>query len=292
MGQLLSNAILDAERTLAAAGVPRARADAEALAAFALGLPRLTAGADLDLPGEVLERLTELVTRRARREPLGHITGTATLAGIELEVGPGVFVPRVQTELLLAWGLEVVRQIGSPVIVDLCTGSAAVALAAAHARPDAIVHAIEVSTEALAFAEVNARRRAAAGDTLIHLHHADVADPGLLRQLAGRVDLVLSNPPYVPESKPIPAEWAEHHPRISVYAGADGLDVIRHVIACAARLLRLGGGVAIEHDDPHGELVAGILRSRSCFQHIEHHRDQDGRPRYTTARRSSESLRW
>jgi release factor glutamine methyltransferase len=110
----------------------------------------------------------------------------------------------------------------------------------------------------------------------------------LLHHLDGHVDLVLSNPPYVPVHKPIPAEWAEHHPRISVYAGADGLEVIRHVVACATRLLRPGGGVAIEHDDPHGELVAELLRARSRFHDIAHHRDQDDRPRYTTARRSPE----
>jgi release factor glutamine methyltransferase len=287
MSPLLSTVILDAERTLAAAGIVQARADAEALAAYALGLRNLASGVDCDLQSPVLARLTELVTRRARREPLCHITGRAMLAGLELEVGPGVFIPRIQTEPLLAWGLEVIRDTANPVVVDLCTGSAAIALAAAHSRPDATVHAVDVSREALAFAECNAQRRSAAGDTPIILHVGDVTDSELLRGLDGSVDLVLSNPPYVPEGKVIPAEWAEYHPRIAVYAGSDGLDVIRHVVSCATRLLRPGGGVAVEHDDPHSDLVGNLLRTRSMFQEIAHHRDQDSRPRYTTARRSA-----
>src|ERR1041385_9519871 len=121
MSPLLSTVILDAERTLAAAGIAQARADAEALAAYALGLRHLASGVYCDLQGPVLARLTELVTRRARREPLCHITGRAMLAGLQLEVGPGVFIPRIQTEPLLPTGREVMRDQANSGVAALCT---------------------------------------------------------------------------------------------------------------------------------------------------------------------------
>jgi release factor glutamine methyltransferase len=172
-------------------------------------------------------------------------------------------------------------------VVDLCAGSGALGLALANARPDATVHGVEVDQSALAWARRNADHRREAGDTPMLLHAGDVTAPGLLSTLDGQVDLVLCNPPYVPLGTEIPAEVAEHDPAGAVFAGPDGLDVIRHVITCAARLLRPGGQVGIEHDDAHGESVPALLRARRVLTDVTDHDDLAGRPRFATARRGA-----
>ena len=248
------------------------RADAELLVAHVLGVSRgrlLLA----DPPAE--ERaLDDLVTRRAAREPLQHLLGTAVLGPVEVAVGPGVFVPRPETEVLLAWAL---RQPGATV-VDLCTGTGALALALAHERPDAAVHAVEVDPAALTWAERNL-----AGSGVV-LHDADVTAPGVLDELAGAVDLVVANPPYVPEGLAVPPE-VDADPRRAVFAGADGLAVIRPVAALAHRLLRPGGAVGIEHDDSHPAAVREVLGDAG-FTEVTTLPDLTGRPRVTTGRRA------
>ena len=171
-------------------------------------------------------------------------------------------------------------------VVDLCTGSGALALALANARPDAVVHGVDVDLAALAWARRNAEYRVGAGDTPMRLHAGDVADPTLLAELEGTVDLVVCNPPYVPAGTQVPPEVAEHDPGIAVFAGPDGLETIRHVVTCAARLLRPGGALAIEHDDTQGESVPALLGARRVLTDVEDHPDLAGRPRYTTARRA------
>jgi release factor glutamine methyltransferase len=203
---------------------------------------------------------------------------------VDLEVGPGVFIPRPETELMLEWGLSTVES-ADPVVVDLCTGSGALALAAAHRLPRATVHAVERDPSALAWARRNAEARAAAGDTPITLHAGDVTAPDVLADLDGQVDLVLCNPPYVPDGTEVQPEVAEHDPRHAVFGGADGLEVIRHVVAVAARLLKPGGHVAIEHDDSHGSIVPALLSTRRVLTDVADHRDLAWRPRFATARR-------
>jgi release factor glutamine methyltransferase len=284
--QPLRLAIMDAERILAAAGVPSPRVDAELLAAHVLGVERgrlpLVPLADR----QVIDEIARLVTERAKRVPLQHLTGSAALGEITVEVGAGVFVPRPETELLLSWGLDAIADVAEPVVVDLCSGSAALALAVAHARPDAQVHAVELDAGALAWARRNARTWADAGDTPIRLHAGDVADPALLTDLDSRVDLVLCNPPYVPIGTVVPPEVGEHDPFHAVFGGRDGLDVIRHVVACAARLLRPGGALAVEHDDTHAESVPALLTTRRLLTNVTDHEDLTGRPRYVTAKRA------
>ncbi len=197
-----------------------------------------------------------------------------------MEVGPGVFVPRPETELLLSWGLEFLADRPAPVVVDLCTGTGALALAVATTRPDATVHAVEVDSTALAWARKNV------GETRIHLHAGDVTTPGLLSELDATVDLVLCNPPYVPVGTEVPPEVGEHDPFRAVFAGTDGLAVIRHVVNLAARLLRPGGAVGIEHDDTQGESVPALLATRKVLTNVEDHDDLAGRPRFATARRN------
>ncbi|GAA2778375.1 peptide chain release factor N(5)-glutamine methyltransferase [Saccharopolyspora taberi] len=284
--QSLRLAILEAERALSAAGVASPRTDAELLAAHLLGVERMKLMMVPLVDPPVVEALRELVRRRASRVPLQHLTGTASLGGVTLAVGPGVFVPRPETELLLAWGLGVLEGVQNPIVVDLCTGSGALALAVANARPDAVVHAVELDQAALPWVRRNADEQARAGDTPIRLHAGDVTDPTVLMDLDGTVDLVLCNPPYVPEGTPVPPEVRDHDPHVAVFGGRDGLDVVRQVVGCAARLLRPGGGVAIEHDDTHGGSVPALLSARRVLTDVEDHADLAGRPRFATARRA------
>ncbi|MCA1673810.1 MAG: peptide chain release factor N(5)-glutamine methyltransferase, partial [Actinobacteria bacterium] len=226
-----------------------------------------------------------VVAQRAQRVPLQHLTGTAALGGVDLAVGPGVFIPRPETELLLVWGLSLLAEVAQPLVIDLCTGSGALALALAHARPDAEVHAVEKDPVALSWARHNADARAVAGDTPITLHCADLADPGLLTALDGMADLVLCNPPYVPVGAAVPPEVARHDPFTAVFAGVDGLAVIPDVVRTGTRLLREGGGIAIEHDDSHAAAVPGLLAARRVLTDLTDHCDLTGRPRFATARR-------
>ncbi|MGQ0572943.1 MAG: peptide chain release factor N(5)-glutamine methyltransferase [Pseudonocardia sp.] len=259
---------------LATAGVVSARHDAEVLAAHVAGVDRgrLVLSPPLDTAA-----YRRLIARRAAREPLQHLLGTAVLGAVEVAVGPGVFVPRPETELLIAWGLAAVAEVREPLVVDLCTGSGAIALAVATARPDALVHAVEIDPDALVWARRNTVGRA------VVLHAADVRDPALLADLAGRVDLVLCNPPYVPDGTPVPPE-VHRDPPGAVFGGPDGLDVVRAVVAAAGRLLRPGGRVGIEHDDTHGAAVPALLRARG-FTGVAAHRDLAGRPRFATGAR-------
>ncbi|MFC4021708.1 peptide chain release factor N(5)-glutamine methyltransferase [Micromonospora sp. GCM10011542] len=282
-----SAAVARAARVLGAAGVEPARVEAELLAAHVLGVPRgRLALADGFDTGQ-LARLDALVRRRADREPLQHLTGTAGFRHLELAVGPGVFVPRPETELLAGWGVERGRG-HAPLVVDLCSGSGAIALAVAQELPDARVVAVERSPAALRWLRRNAAERATAGDRPIEVVEADVTDPDLLAELVGRVDVLLCNPPYVPDDVVVPPEVAGHDPAEAVFGGADGLAVIRPVLRRSAELLRPGGVLGVEHDDTHGAAVPGLLAADGRFTAVEEHRDLTGRPRYATASRRAD----
>jgi release factor glutamine methyltransferase len=283
--QPLRLAVLEAERVLSAAGVASPRVDAEMIAAHVLGVERTRLPMVPLVDPPVIDAIGQLVARRAKREPLQYLTGWAAIGSITVGVGPGVFVPRPETDLLLDWGLTRIRDIASPVVLDLCSGSGALALACAQARPDAAVHAVERDPVALAWARQNAEVRAQAGDQPIRLYSGDVTQPGMLSELDGMADLVLCNPPYVPAGTPVPPEVADHDPADAVFAGPDGLDVIRPVVAAAARLLKQGGFVAIEHDDSQGDAVPALLATRRVLDEVADHADLAGRPRFATARR-------
>lgn len=274
-------AIAEAARALEAAGVASPRVDAEHLAAHVVGVERSRLLLQPLVDPPVADELRRLVARRAAREPLQHILGTAVLGPVTVAVGPGVFVPRPETELLLEWGLAAVADVPAPVVVDLCTGTGALAIAVAESRPDAVVHAVEVDPEALAWA----RRNIDAHGGRVALRAADVRSNDLLVELEARVDLVLCNPPYVPDGTALPPEVTGWDPPGAVFGGPDGLEVIRAVVNAAAGLLRHGGRLAIEHDDTHGELVPALLRRRAVLADVEEHADLNGRPRFVTARR-------
>ncbi|NJC64267.1 peptide chain release factor N(5)-glutamine methyltransferase [Planosporangium flavigriseum] len=271
-------AIREAVVVLSAAGVASPRVDAEILTAHVLGMSRSKLPLAPALDPTQAARLRDLVDARARRVPLQHLTGVAGFHHIEVAVGPGVFVPRPETELLVEWGLSVFED-GEGTVVDLCSGSGAIALAVAAARPAARVYAVERDPAALEWL-----RRNAAGSG-VQVVAGEVTDPGLLADLDGAVDLVLCNPPYVPAGTPVPPEVARFDPYPAVFSGADGLDLIRGLVPRVARLLRPGGWFGVEHDDTHGEAVPGLLRADGRFGEIADHRDLAGRPRFATAQR-------
>ena len=288
--QPLRVAMLEAERALAAAGIDSPRVDAELLAAHVVGVPRGRLVMVPPVDEVALERYRALVTRRAAREPLQNLLGTAVLGPVAVAVGPGVFTPRPETELLLEWGLAAIAAATSPLVVDLCTGSGALALAVVASRPDATVYAVEADPGALVWAARNVAAHTDDGGTPVVLHAADVRLPDLLPELRTRVDLVLCNPPYVPDGTPVPPEVAAFDPPGAVFGGPDGLEIIRAVVTASAGLLREGGRLAIEHDDTHAEAVPALLRRCRVLTDVEEHHDLAGRPRFATARRAPNSV--
>lgn len=278
-------AILAATERLAAAGVPSPRVDAEELAAYLLRVGRTRLGLYPLVGQQVIDAYQDLVARRADRVPLQHLTGLAAVGDTTVQVGSGVFIPRPETEVLVEATLAAMEPMEAPVVVDLCTGSGVIALAIAAARPDATVHAVELSPSALAWARRNADLHAAAGNTPILLRGGDFRDERLLSDIDGTVDVVTANPPYVPEGTAVEPEVGEHDPAEAVFAGPDGLALIRPLIGVAAGLLRPGGFLAIEHDASHGETVPALLAARRVLADVEDHLDLAGRPRFATARR-------
>ncbi len=284
----LGDAVRAAAARLAAAGVASARVDAELLAGHATGRSRsevtraVLTGADLAAADAVA--LDELVARRADRVPLQHLTGTAAFRHVELSVGPGVFVPRPETELLAGWAVEAARaslaETGTALVVDLGTGSGAIAAAVADEVPAARVVAVELDPAAWAWAA----RNLAGGSVELLLGDATVLDV-LRPDLAGAVDVVVTNPPYIPLDawESVAPEVRDHDPALALWGGDDGLAVVRGVAACAARLLRPGGVVGIEHADAQGAAVPAVLAAAGSWSSVRDHPDLAGRPRYTTA---------
>ncbi|HEY5116025.1 MAG TPA: peptide chain release factor N(5)-glutamine methyltransferase [Nakamurella sp.] len=283
--QSLRSAILAATATLDEAGVPSPGVDAEELAAHLLGVSRTRLGMTPLVESSWLEGYRSLVARRAERVPLQHIVGSVQFGRAHLVVGPGVFVPRPETESLVVWALDVIAGVTAPLVVDLCAGSGAIALAISAARPDARVIAVERSPSALAFARRNIVQHIDSGGTRVELRGGDVTDQRLLADLDGTADLVLANPPYVPDGTPVEPEVANFDPPEAVFGGPDGLTVIKPLISVAAGLLKVGGALAIEHDDTQGETVPDLLRARRVLTDVVDHQDLAGRPRFVTATR-------
>ncbi|MGI9125926.1 MAG: peptide chain release factor N(5)-glutamine methyltransferase [Mycobacterium sp.] len=274
----LREAIAAAATTLADAGVDSARCDAELLAAHAAGTQRGRLAFLDDLDAGFLDRFGAAVAARAKRIPVQHITGTAAFGPVHLRVGPGVFIPRPETEAILEWALAQSLP-ENPVIVDLCTGSGALAIALATALPFARVTAVDDDETALGYARANAEGSGVA------LFRGDVTDPDLLPQLVGSVELVVANPPYIPLGAVLEPEVAQHDPEHALFGGADGMALIGPIARLAARLLKPGGLLAIEHDDTTSAATAETVRSTGAFGDVTARRDLTGRPRFVTARR-------
>ncbi|MCQ4080404.1 peptide chain release factor N(5)-glutamine methyltransferase [Streptomyces sp. RB6PN25] len=277
---LLLAEVAQATQRLADAGVPSPRFDAEELAAYVHGVKR---GELHNVPDADFDaRYWEAVARRENREPLQHITGRAFFRYLELQVGPGVFVPRPETESVVGWAIDAVRamDVAEPLIVDLCTGSGAIALALAQEVPRSRVHAVELDEGALYWTRKNVE-----GSRVV-LHQGDALTA--LPELNGQVDLVVSNPPYIPltEWEYVAPEARDHDPELALFSGEDGLDTIRAIERTAHRLLRPGGVVVVEHADTQGGQVPWIFNEETGWVDAADHRDLNNRPRFTSARKA------
>jgi len=318
---LLLDEIALAAARLAEAGVESPRAEAELIAAHVHGVRRTELHTVPDASFDA--RFWEGIGRRAAREPLQHITGRAYFRYLELEVGPGVFVPRPETEVMTGWAIDRLREmdVAEPVVVDLGTGSGAIALAIAQEVPRARAHAVEADPIARGWTEKNVARVASAAPYTrgrVTLHSADftgaeftgaeftgadftgadltrsdltgahfarpgVAAPGALSELVGKADLVISNPPYIPLGATVPPEVGEYDPPAALWSGADGLDAIRAVERAARRLLRPGGMVAVEHGAPQGAAVYWVFCEEAGWRDTRNHKDLARRDRFVTA---------
>jgi release factor glutamine methyltransferase len=277
---LLLDEIRRAAARLAEADVESPRADAEQLAAHVHGVRR----AELPVvPDEAFDtRFWDAVNRRVAREPLQHITGVAYFRHLELTIGPGVFTPRPETEVMTGWAIGALREMGQagPVVADLGTGSGAIALSIAVEAPHARVYAVEADPLAAPYAERNVAGHAARG-AKVSLVSGDFATA--LAGLDGTVDLVISNPPYIPLGASVPPEVGDYDPPSALWSGADGLDAIRSVRRVAARLLHPGGLVAVEHGAPQGGAVRDVFAAAGGWADITQHQDLAGRDRFVTA---------
>ncbi|MDN4611140.1 peptide chain release factor N(5)-glutamine methyltransferase [Arthrobacter burdickii] len=279
----MEEALRAAERQLREAGVPSPRVDAELLAAHLLGVSRGRLRA-LALTGAAApDGFEALVDERARRVPLQHLTGTAHFRRIDLAVGPGVFVPRPETETVAQLVIDRAAGLEAPKIVDLGTGSGAIAAAVADEVPGAAVYAVELSDLALAWAAPNLERFG------VHLKRGDLATA--LPEHNGSFDIVVSNPPYIPaDAVPNEPEVAEHDPQMALYGGgADGMELPRAAASSAARLLHPGGYFVMEHAEVQAPWVAAFLRQSGLWTTIRTHQDLNGRDRATSAVLGSDS---
>ncbi|MDR6866451.1 release factor glutamine methyltransferase [Microbacterium resistens] len=282
MPHTISDLLRDAARVLAEAGVPDPTVDAELLAGHVLGMGRGEVQAavvrgDAVADGEA-DALAALVSRRSTREPLQHITGTAPFRHLQLAVGPGVFVPRPETETVVQFAIDALLASATPepIGIDLGTGSGAIALAMATEVPHSRVYAAEVSPEAHAWA----RRNTAGADNLT-LELVNLGEA--FARLEGRADVVISNPPYVPDAAiPRDPEVRLFDPALALYGGEDGLDVVRIISRRALALLRQGGTVVLEHGELQGAQIREILEGDGWLAAATH-RDLTLRDRATTA---------
>ncbi len=260
------------------AGVPSPEHDAAELLAHLIGTDRSRLALVVDVPDDDAARYDALVARRATREPLQHLTGVAHFRHVSLAVGPGVFVPRPETELLAGWAVERALELAAPVVVDLCTGSGAIAAALADEAPHATVHAVELDGAAHAWAERNL------AGTGVDLRRGDLASA--FPDLEGAVDVVVCNPPYIPLEawESVAPEARDHDPHLALFSGADGLDAIRVLERRASDLLRPGGVLGVEHADVQGESVPAVFTGSGRWADVRDHPDLAGRPRFLTAR--------
>lgn len=302
----MRDVLVDAERRLQRAGVPSPGVDAAEIVAFVLGVQRSRLFLLDELHDDDKVRIEQLLAKRLSRVPLQHLLGTAAFRYLVLEVGPGVFIPRPETELVTEAGVRELcaSPVESRIAVDLCSGSGAIALALATECPGSEVHAVEWDDAAVEWTRRNVAAHAAdltRVTSAVTVHHADATtvaeDQGPLAHLRGRVDVVVTNPPYIPDQMvPREPEVREHEPRAALYGGHDGLDVVRGVASTAALLLRPGGLLVVEHADVQGpdageSGVPGALSSTQvegnpAFTEIIDRLDLNGLPRFTLARRS------
>ena len=295
----LRDVMADGQRRLAAAGVPSPDTDAILLAAYVKGVPRGRLLLQDRMDSQERTAYERLLTRRMARVPLQHLIGAAPFRNLELAVGPGVFIPRPETELVAQAGIDALRALPPEErrAVDLCTGSGAVAFSLATEAAPAHVTAVEIDDAAVMWTRRNAdalRDEIEAAGSRVEVVQADArtcaADGGPLALLRGSIAVVTMNPPYVPSGASVrDPEVRDHDPALALYGGPDGLDIIRGAVDTAAALLQPGGLVVIEHSDEQGdeaeEGVPAVLAEDGRWRDIVDHRDLARKPRFTTATR-------
>jgi release factor glutamine methyltransferase len=256
----VGEALRAAERILEMAGCDTPRGDAQWIGAHALGMSRagIFVDANREFPEDKRDMFELLIARRAHREPLGYVVGTVNFRGLELEIGPGVLVPRPETEVTAGRAIELARQRGRSTVVDVGAGSGAIALAVAAEVPSARVFATEPSAAARAWALRNLARTG----LRVTLLPGEMLDP-LHPALGGAVDVIVSNPPYVPDERwaSLPPEVRDHEPREAVVGGPDGLGVLMSLLEEAPRWLAIGGWLVVELDELQAGTIAKLLRA-------------------------------
>ena len=308
--------LFDAERRLNAVGIPSPAADAAWIVSHALGIPRNRLILQDDITDEQRVHVERLLTQRLSRVPLQHLLGSTGFRRIDVEVGPGVFIPRPETELVAEAAIRELREqlVGSRIGVDLCAGSGAIAISLGLEVENSRIHAVEFSDDAINWTQRNVEAHeevlTAAGSRVevIHDDAEHVADSGRpLARLAGQVSVVVSNPPYIPDAMiPREIEVRDHEPKMALYGGEDGLNVVRGVLRTAAILLAPGGLLVIEHADVQGTdagmrgvpgitkaytadfeiaSITGIPAGTPVFTEVADRIDLNGLPRFTIARR-------
>ena len=281
----------DATDILNQAGIDSAHVDASLLLASVMKIDRSQLSPFAEIPVVEAATFSELVHQRAKRIPLQHITGEAHFRHITLKVGAGVFVPRPETELLVEAGIESLCEIDSPrTAVDLCAGSGAIALSLACEVANTTVYAVEQSSEAFTWLQRNVEAHETQLEKVsskVVCVQGDATDLALLAELAGSVDVVLSNPPYIPDAMiPRDPEARDYDPAMALFGGPDGLDVARGVARVAQMLLKPGGMFGMEHADVQGESVPELLDENGGWSQVQDHVDYNKLPRFTTAMRS------
>lgn len=284
---LLADALAKASKLFFAAGIETPEIDAQLLAAHVLGSSRGSVQSDLIIGRKLTENeLSEFETlaeKRAKRLPLQHLTGKGYFRNLELKVGNGVFIPRPETESVAELAIQALRAVpGEPIAVDLCTGSGAIAIAMATEVPNSKVYAWELNPDSESYLRENIANY---GDT-VQLTMGDIAEDDGFEALVGKVSVVISNPPYIPnDAIPRDVEVREHDPALALYGGADGMDVMRVVSRRSLELLMPGGFLVVEHADNQAQVVADLLRGDGWKQ-VRSHKDLSGRDRAVSAVKS------
>jgi len=279
---LVSEALELATDKFSAAGVLSPSVDAELLGCFILEMNRseltLLALANELFPENKLSEFLEAVQRREKREPLQHITGLAPFRHLELDVGPGVFIPRPETEQLVDLAIHKIEGISKPVIVDLCSGSGAISIALNTEVAESMVYSVELSKDAFSFLTQNYQRYGLDPKALRNENLTTA-----LEELKAGVDLVISNPPYIPDAAvPVDLEVQLYDPAIALYGGQDGLDVIRLISARAWFLLRAGGHLVLEHAHTQAPAISELLLTQG-WQDVVSVSDLAGKDRMISA---------
>lgn len=280
---LLSDLLARGTELLTSAGVESAEVDAQLLAAHVLGFSRgeLQAKSISNFEIDDVGEIEALFQKRSERIPLQHLTGVAYFRNLALTVAPGVFIPRPETEVVTEFAVQALRAVpGEPIAVDLCTGSGAIAISLATEVSNSLVYAWELNPDS----EKPLRQNIEANGGGVQLTMGDIAkEHPLFQELAGRVDVVVSNPPYIPTGAvPVDVEVQLHEPELALYGGADGMDIMKVVSKRALQLLKPGGFLVVEHADSQAKIVADLFEADGWRQ-IRSHRDLNARDRATTA---------